>query len=221
MVNRDGVILNRIRINIAGILFWIFVFSVSIAAIMLVENRKVEWEKRKFYAEKLAVQTDPSSERLMNIALKYLDNDFFEDNFSRFADSASSRRLRDSIMASNYSAYINKYDTRLYVYDSTGSPLHNDDPTTYEALSTIVSLQAHPTNTPELYYYETAFDKYTYITERIIRDSMQNKLGYFFLISNPKKYSSDALFPNFLNNTKRIILKIPRSIPTLFTAKKS
>ena len=52
MVNRDGVILNRIRINIAGILFWIFVFSVSIAAIMLAENRKAEWERRKFYAEK-------------------------------------------------------------------------------------------------------------------------------------------------------------------------
>ena len=120
LVNRDGVILNRIRINIAGILFWIFVFSVSIAAIMLAENRKVEWEKRKFYAEKLAVQTDPSSERLMNIALKYLDNDFLQENFYRFKDSVSSRYLRDSIIAGNYSAYLNKYDTRLYVYDTLG-----------------------------------------------------------------------------------------------------
>ena len=140
MVNRDGVILNRIRINIAGILFWIFVFSVSIAAIMLAENRKAEWEKRKFYAEKLAEQTDPSSERLMNIAMKYLDNDFLQENFYRFSDSASSRHLRDSIMASNYSAYLNKYETRLYVYDTTGRPLYNDDPTTYDALNTIVTL---------------------------------------------------------------------------------
>ena len=54
---------------------------------MLAENRKAEWEKRKFYAEKLAVQTDPSSERLMNIALKYLDNDFLQENFYRFKDS--------------------------------------------------------------------------------------------------------------------------------------
>src|SRR5690606_4956141 len=95
MVNRDGVILNRIRINIAGILFWIFVFSVSIAAIMLAENRKVEWSKRKFFAEKLAEQTDPSSERLMNIAMKYLDNDFLSENFDRFADSTINRYLRD------------------------------------------------------------------------------------------------------------------------------
>lgn len=202
MVNRDGVILNRIRINIAGILFWIFVFSVSIAAIMLAENRKVEWNKRKFYAEKLAEQTDPSSERLMNIAMKYLDNDFLAENFYRFTDSTSNRYLRDSIMASNYSAYLNKYETSLYVYDSSGNPLQNDDPTTYNALNTIVTLQSHPTGTPDLYYYETAFDKYTYITERVVRDSAGTKLGYFFLISNPKKYGSDALFPEFFKQYK-------------------
>lgn len=203
MVNRDGVILNRIRINIAGILFWIFVFSVSIAAIMLAENRKAEWERRKFYAEKRAAQTDPSSERLMNIALKYLDNDFFEENFDRFKDSTGNRYLRDSIIAGNYSAYLNKYDTRLYVYDTLGAPLFNDDPTTFDALNTIVTLQSHPTATPDLYYYETAFDKYTYITERIVNDSLGNKQGYFFLISNPKKYSSDALLPEFFKQSKR------------------
>ncbi|MGZ5218728.1 MAG: sensor histidine kinase [Chitinophagaceae bacterium] len=203
MVNRDGVILNRIRINIAGILFWIFMFSVSIAAIMLAENRKAEWEKRKFYAEKLAEQTDASSERLMSIAVKYLDNDFLQENFYRFTDSASSRYIRDSIMASNYRAYLNKYETRLYAYDSSGVPLFNDDPTTYDALNTIVTLQSHPTSTANLYYYETAFDKYTYITQRVVSDSTGNKLGYFFLISNPKKYSSDALFPEFFKQYKR------------------
>lgn len=203
MVNRDGVILNRIRINIAGILFWIFVFSVSIAAIMLAENRKVEWEKRKFYTEKLAEQTDASSERLMSIAVKYLDNDFLLENFYRFTDSTSSRYIRDSIMTSNYRAYLNKYETRLYAYDSAGGPLFNDDPTTYDALNTIVTLQSHPTSTPDLYYYATAFDKYTYITQRVVTDSTGNKLGYFFLISNPKKYSSDALFPEFFKQYKK------------------
>ncbi|MFC0771308.1 ATP-binding protein [Terrimonas alba] len=203
LVNKDGVILNRIRINIAGILFWIFLFSVSIAAIMLAENRKAEWEKRKFYAEKLADQTDASSERLMNIAMKYLDNDFLQENFYRFGDSASNHYIRDSIMRSNYSAYINKYETKLYVYDSLKRPLYNEDFTTFDALNTIVTVQSHPTKTPDLYYYETAFDKYTYITERVVTDSNSNKLGYFFLISNPKKYRGDALFPEFFKQYKK------------------
>ncbi len=203
LISREGLILTRFRINIAGILFWIFVFSVSIAAIMLTENKQKEWEKRKFYAEKLAEQADPSSERLMNIALKYLDNDFLVDNFSRFRDSVSSAQLRDSILTYNYSGYLNKYDTRLYVYDSAQHALHNDDPTTFEALNTIVKQQAHLTSTADLYYYETAFDKFTYITQRLLEDTSGRRLGYFFIISNPKKYSGDALFPELFKQYKK------------------
>lgn len=203
LVNREGLILNRIRINIAGILFWIFIFSISIAAIMLAENKKAEWVKRKFYAEKLATQTDPSSERLMSIALRYLDKDFLEANFDRLADSTRSRHVRDSILRSTYNVYSNIFETRLYVYDSTGKALFNRDQTTFDALNTIVTLQANPTDVPDLYYYETAFDKYTYITERVIKDTADRTQGYFFIVSTPRKYSSDdALFPELFKQYK-------------------
>ncbi|MEO5562613.1 MAG: ATP-binding protein, partial [Chitinophagaceae bacterium] len=203
IVSREGMILYRIRINIAGIIFWIFVFSVSIAAIMLAENRKAEWEKRKFYAEKLSAQTDASSERLMNIALKYLDNDFLDNNWYRFTDSVKSRVLKDSILRNNYRVYSNKFETRLYVYDTTGRSLYNIDGTTYAALNTIVTLQSHPTATPDLYYFETAFDKFTYITKREISDTAGRRVGYFFIISDPRKYSSsDALFPELFKQYK-------------------
>jgi signal transduction histidine kinase len=204
LVNRRGIILRNIRINIAGIMLWIFVFSVSIAAIMLSENKKAEWEKRKIYAEKLAVQTDPSSERLMSIAIQYLDKDFLASNFYRFTDSIRGRILRDSIIGGTYRGYINKYDTRLFVYDSTGKPLYNGDPTSYEVLNTIVKVQAKPTGTPGLFYYETSFDQFTYITERVIQKASGDTLGYFFVISNPKKYSSDALFPVLFKEYKKI-----------------
>lgn len=203
LVNREGLILNRIRINIAGILFWIFVFSVSIAAIMLAENKKAEWNKRKFYAEKMSVQTDRSSERLMSIALRYLDNDFLQDNYYRFTDSAQNRWLRDSIVKRSYNIYSDKYDTRFYIYDAEERPLYNDDGTTFLALNTIVTNQSHPTGTQDLYYYETAFDKLTYITERIITDTSNNRLGYFFIISNPRKYSSDALLAELFKQYRK------------------
>lgn len=202
VVSREGMVLYRLRINIAGIIFWIFVFSVSIAAIMLAENRKAEWEKRKFYAGKLADQTDASSERLMSIALRYLDNDFVENNFHRFSDSIMSQQLRDSILSGNYKVYLTKFGTRLYLYDSTRKPLFNPDPTTYDALNTIVTLQSHPTSTPDLFYFETGFDKFTYITKRVISDTAGKTLGYFFIISNPKKYSSEGLFPELFKQYK-------------------
>jgi len=203
LINRQGVLFNRIRINIASILSWIFVFSVSIAAIMLTENNKAEWEKRKRMAEKLAVQTDMASEKLMSIAITYLDFDFLTDNFYRFRDEDENRRMRDSIITSNYIGYLNKYDTRLYIYDSTDKSLFNDDNTTYEALNTILQVQAKPTKIEGLFYYETAFDKFNYITRRDVIDTANRKLGSFFIVSNPKNYRSDALFPELFKQFKQ------------------
>lgn len=204
LMNRQELILDRIRINIAGILFWIFVFSISIAAIMLVENKKAEWERRKTYAEKLAVQTDPSSERMLNIALTYLDNDFFLDNFYRFRDPATGKTLRDSIINENYQGYLNKFETKLFVYDSSDLAVNNDEPTSYAALNTILSVTSKPTDVPNLYFYEQAFDKFTYITKRTVTDTSGSKLGSVFIISSPRNYKSDALLPELFKQFRQI-----------------
>ncbi|OSZ80156.1 hypothetical protein CAP36_02545 [Chitinophagaceae bacterium IBVUCB2] len=206
-VNRRSLVINHVRINIAGTLSWIFVFSVSIAAIMLSENGKVEWEKRKRLADKLAVQTDPSSERLMSIAITYLDNDFLSDNFYRFKNEEGSVQLRDSIIAGNYSGYLNKYDTRLYVYDENDKPLFNEDPTSFEALNVIFSVQSKPTEIEGLYYYETSFDKFNYIIRRDVLDSGNYKLGSFFIVSNLKNFSRDALFPELFRQNRKTDLE--------------
>lgn len=203
IVNRQGFIFSRLRINIAGILLWIFVFSVSIAAIMLNENRNAEWERRKILADKLVIQTDPSSERLLNTALQYLDNDFLSENFPRFRDSEKNKILRDSIITGTYSGYLNKYDTKLYIYDGEDKPLFNEDLTRYDDLNTILTVQSKPTSDTNLFYFETSADKFTYITKRSITDSAGDRVGSLFIISNPKNYSSDAFFPELFKQFRK------------------
>lgn len=198
----EGEILTRIRINIAGILFWIAIFSVSIAAIMLAENRKVEWEKRKFYAEKLVVRTDPSIERLTNIALGYLDADFMAENFHRFSDSVTSAFIRDSIITQTYKLYNESFDTRFYAFDSIGRPLWNDDETTYDALNTIVNQQSHRTDVEGLYYHETSFDKFVYITRRQAVLPNGSVQGHLFIVSNPRRFSTGEIFPELFRQYK-------------------
>ena len=128
----------------------------------------------------------------MSIAIRYLDNDFLTDNFNRFVDEDQNGKLRD------------KYDTRLYVYDSADKPLHNEDPLSYESLNTILTVQSKPTETEGLYYYETSFDKFNYITRRDVLDTGNKKLGSFFIVSNSKNYSRDALFPELFRQFKAI-----------------
>jgi signal transduction histidine kinase len=201
LVNRRGLIFHNLRINIAGILFWIFVFSVSIAVIMLSENQSAEFSRRKLYAEKMGDQTDPTTERLMSIAIAYLDSNFLSNNYYRLKDSIASRFVKDSILAKSD---IEKYNTRLYVYDSLNRPLFNEDPTSYETLNSILNMQAKPTTqTPDLYYYANSFDKFTYIAKKPIKDTNNVQMGSFFILSSLKKYSGDALFPVLFKEYKR------------------
>ncbi|MCR6720387.1 MAG: ATP-binding protein [Chitinophagaceae bacterium] len=165
--------------------------------------------------KKLTVQTDPSSERLMNIALAYLDADFLEENFHRFSDSAASAFLRDSIITQTYKLYTESFDTRLYAFDSVGQPLWNNDPTTYDALNTIVTQQSHRTDVEGLYFHETSFDKFIYITRRKAVTSDGKVLGHFFILSNPRRFSTGEIFPELFRQYKQ---NSPENSPIYFYA---
>jgi len=195
LVSQRGLVINRFHINVAGMLFWLFIFSVSISAIIITENKVKEWKIRKTMAENIASQDDQSNEMLLNIALKYLDNRFLASNFYRFRDEENGKSFRDSILAANYKGYVNRYDTRLYVFeDSTFLPLNNDNDLSYESLNNIISVQSKQSKTvPDLYSYVSAYNKITYITKRIVKDNGDKTIGAVFIVSNPKTTTANAL----------------------------
>ncbi|MFL5788721.1 MAG: sensor histidine kinase, partial [Flavisolibacter sp.] len=203
LVSQEGFIINRFKVTIAGVLFWIFVFSISLAAIILQGNRENELRVRKGIAEKYDQITDPSNDRTLSIAITYLDNRYLLNNFQRFRNVNENRFIRDSILGENFTGYSNRYDTRIYVFDSTNRGINNDDPTTFPELNTIFTVQSKPTGIPDLYYHETSFDRFTYITRRVIKDSTKT-IGTFFIISTPKQYgSTDALYPELFRQVSR------------------
>jgi two-component system nitrogen regulation sensor histidine kinase NtrY len=202
-LNQEQFVINRFRITVAGLLFWISLFSVSLAALILKENASKEWVIRKGIAEKHDELTDPSSEHTLSIGLRYLDNRFLAENYKRFVNPIQNQYLRDSIIKENISSgYINKYNSKIYVFDAANRSVNNLDPTTYAELNNIFTVQSQPTGIPDLYYHETAFDRFTYITRRLIADSLRT-YGTFFIISTPKKYNTDALYPELLRNISR------------------
>ena len=195
LVSQQGLVINRFHINIAGIIFWIFIFSVSISAIIITENKVKEWNARKTMAENLASLEDESNERLLSIALADLDNRFLASNFSRFYDEENGQAFRDSIVSVNYKGYVNKYDTRLFVFkDTTFTPVYNEDAISYEALNNIISVQSKPSENVEgLYSFVASYNKVTYITKRLVLDRQGMVLGAVFIVSTPKTTTASAL----------------------------
>ncbi|HWJ28801.1 MAG TPA: hypothetical protein VNS32_19810, partial [Flavisolibacter sp.] len=203
LVSQEKFIINRFRVTIAGVLFWIFIFSISLAAIILEGNKENELRVRKAIAEKYDQLSDPSSDHTLSIAITFLNNRFLSYNFNRFRNERENRILRDSIIGENFTGYISGYDTKVYVFDSLNRAINNDDPMTYPELNTIFTVQSKPTDVPDLYYHETSFDRFTYITRRVVKDS-SGLIGTFFMISTPKQYgASDALYPELFRQVGR------------------
>lgn len=194
---------NFFKFTISGLIFWVFVFSFSLSALMLNEIRLAEINKRKAYLENLSTQNDAASERLMSIANTYLDNDFFLDNFTRLHNEQANKVIRDSINSKNYIGYLNKYETRLYIFDSVGNPLFNPGNLSLQSLNTIVKRQSKPTSAPDLYYYETDYDKFAYLNQRNITNDSGKIVGTVFIVSNPKKFSSTDIHPELFKEFSR------------------
>ena len=191
--------INNHRQTMAGALFWIFFFSVSITAVIINGNREKEWQTRINRAEKIDRKTDPYNEDELNITFVYLDNDFLAPNFYRFKDSTKAMFLRDSIVRKQF--YLQNFDSRLYVFDAERKPLFNDEAESFFSLDALLKIRAKGTSTPNLFYYETTYDKYTYIYKQIVTDPAGKVIGYVFILSDPSQYDTDALHSKLFTQT--------------------
>lgn len=193
------------RLNVSEVLFWLFVFSISMSFIIIFENRKIELEQRKSFADRIAEQLDPSSEKMVSMSLLSFDNDFLYENFDRLKQPGVNQFIKDSLISINFSAYLNKYDTKIYTYDSAEKPLFNQDSVSFDVLNTIFKLQGKPTSIADLEYYEKSYDKFTYIYKKAILNPTHKPVGYLFILAEPKNYKISGLVPQLTQQRKEYL----------------
>jgi signal transduction histidine kinase len=126
--------------------------------------------------------------------------------FSRFRDSLDNRALKDSLLNLNAASYKDKYETRVLTFSSSEEPLYNSDPATFNELNTILNTQARKTGKPGLFYFDESFEKFSYIS-RIDIQSPDSLLGYVFVIASPKRFRSEALYPELFSRGQTTALE--------------
>jgi two-component system nitrogen regulation sensor histidine kinase NtrY len=183
------------RLNVSEVLFWLFVFSFSMSAVIIFENGKIELENRKRFAEKLAIKADPTSEHLLSVTLAYLDSNFVVQNMNRFSKPQTNAYLKDSIVRRSIELNT-QYNIRIFTFDSTDIPLYNgaDEQASYDTLNTIFQIQGKKTAIPGMRFFERSFDKFSYIFRREAYDGRQ-KLGSVFVLAEPRRNKNEALTP--------------------------
>lgn len=192
ILGREHIVLNRFKANIADVLFWIIIFSASLAGIVLNENLEKEWEQRKEFARNLVLDSSPSVFNILNIGIQYIDNRFLVNNINRFADPAEQKMLRDSILKFSLSpGFAEDYKVQLYLFDSSNRGVYNTDSSSFFELNEIYTTRSKPTINPNIYRHEKRQSEFTYITKRTIRDS-SGLLGNLFIVSTPKRFQGEG-----------------------------
>ena len=189
---------SNLKLGVSEVLVWLFIFSFSISSIIVIENQRIELDQRKATAERLSNQADPTGEHMLSIALTYFDNDFLFDSFDRFRVQSSNHFLKDSLINKNFTDYLDRYDTWIYTFDSSENhkPLFNDDdPVSFDTLDIIFRIEGRPTDVHDLRYFSKSFDQFSYIYKKAVKDTNDATVGYFFVLSKPKRYKNDALIP--------------------------
>lgn len=182
----------------------VLIFAASVAGIVMYQNRQVEFAQRKQNAYRLSIQSDPSGEHLLSLATANFDPKFLSEQFYRFTTEYSSRYLKDSITAENFSGYLNKYDSRIYVYDSLYKPLYNDDSTSYGELKSVLINQARKTDIDNLYVFTRDSRQHFIYAQTIALPGKNSVQGYLFVLVNPKRYKSEALYPELFTQAQNL-----------------
>jgi signal transduction histidine kinase len=195
LLNNKHLFLLASQIISSRLIFWLFFFSLSITLIIIIENDRKEVERRKYYVENLFTKADPSSERLMSSVLTDFRSEALAPLFYKFKNESTNNLLKENLLNANFSGYLNKFDTRLYTFDDHEKPLFNVDSTNFNTLNTILKSQGKPTKIEDLFYYDVSYDRFSYICKKDITDSADRLLGYVFILASPKKYRTDALYP--------------------------
>ena len=135
----------------------------------------------------------------MNTMLTDFRADYLADNFYRFKQQSSNHYFKDSLINNNFSGYTNKYDTKILSFDEKELPLYNTELTTYNQLNTILNTQAKTTGIPGLFYYDEAYDRFSYITKKTIVDTALGLKGYVFILVSAKNVRNETLYPELFS----------------------
>ena len=199
LLNNSYLQLNSFPVIGSKVVFWIVFFSISMTVIIIVENNRKELRNRHHYAEILATKTDPSSESMLNAMLSDFRIEFLAENFERLKKEQPNKFLKDSLINNNFSGYKNRYDTHIYSFGESETPLHNDNTASYNQLNTILNTQSKATAVQGLFYYDESYDRFSYISKKVIINYAGKLLGTVFIVVTPKKIKNETLYPELFS----------------------
>lgn len=174
---------------------WILFFTFLASSLIIYFTKNLELEQRKKVAEKVYLQSDATVENLLNIAATGFSNAFFVFNMDRFKNEKETKFLRDSLVAENFSGYLNKFNTHIYMFDSIHKPINNIDTLSYNTLSYYISNAKQIIPDKNLYSFQGTSNAKTYLYKKELYNVNDKIAHTLFILFEEKKEKNNSVFP--------------------------
>ena len=181
--------------NIVLSFFWTVIFTVSASALIVTLSKTLEIEQRKKIAEKIYLQSDATVENLLNIATTGFTDNYFTKNFDKLNDPIKSEYIKDSLVAENFSGYLNKYETKIYLFNENGNGIYNNDSTTINKLNDAIDLAGKAIGKEGLYSVNSNTINEGYIYRKNILNAQQQAFYKLYIVIQSKKNEVKGIFP--------------------------
>lgn len=181
-------------------IFWCaFVFAFS-TGILQYFNYVKERDSRLAFAEKALQQRDDVTEFTFRAISEDIVQDPLLKSFVTRPDKAGRKEIDERFDALYLGGHMNKYQSRLLVYDNRGRSLYNNDTLSYNTLTAQIR-SSEPTLTRYLYYRENAGEGRYYLAQIPIVKSDTGKadiIGYVFIDMAVKESTGETVYPELL-----------------------
>ncbi len=197
-------------------LIWLIFFAASISALIIYQHSRKALQQHIKIAENIADEGDHGAELLMSIGMADINNEFLSNNYERLTVENSNKLIKDSLMNDYFTGYLNKYDARIYTFDSFHHPLYNDNSLSYDAIVNLINNRSKKAPDGEMYFYQNSFKDYNLLFQKNITDSAGAQLGHLFVLAEPKRYKSPAVYPELFKEVEDVTSELDLTYAVYF-----
>ncbi len=179
-------------------IFWAFFVCLFCTGVLQYFNNIKEKEARLRFADAVAQQRDYPLEDFLFTSLKQtIQNDHTLKAFIQKPDNDTRKQLNERFEMLYFGSQLNKYQTRVLLYDAVGNSLYNNDTLSYNAIRKQIR-RAEPTSDSDLYYKEYAQDGHYYLGMIPVHLQDSAVVGYLFLDLAVKESTGETVYPELL-----------------------
>lgn len=203
--------IKRYRLTAGAVIIGLFTYAFSLSLLLSILGEG--WMKTRAYSlgRSLLMQKDGSSEYLVRIAASSMTQVNWDRVFNECNNGNRCDVVKDSLASHYFSGYLNRYNSKIYLFNHQLTPLGQQDGPGYESLNTLYATQGEPTGNPDMAYFEESYDRFGYIIKKEIFDKESNQLmGYLFVVIRYLSGDSKTFSPELFQQLQDFAVDLPQ-----------